>query len=252
MDAQLINNDCLQALPALPEASVDLVFADPPFNLKKTYGDTSDDRPRSEYIEWCGQWMTALHRVLKPSGSLYLMTIQKDIWIFQQHLESMGMLFRNIIAWKNSSMPVKNRYCINYQPILYFTMSDKYTFNHDAEKHMSNAAMPWGRTNKGNLMIDQWSDIPFISGGCMASKEAILKPGSKAKAHPCQMPIALAERAIKFSSNEGDTVLDPFMGSGTTGVAAMRNKRKFVGIEQVEDFYKLSEKRIKELELPIL
>lgn len=252
MDANLIHADCLKALPGLLNSSVDLVFADPPFNLKKEYGDTSDDRPRSDYIDWCRQWMTELHRVLKPTGSLYIMTIQKDIWIFQQHLEQLGMLFRNIIAWKNSSMPVKNRYCINYQPILYFTVSDKYTFHHDAEKHISNAALPWGRKNKGNLMIDQWSDIPFISGGCMASKEAILKTDSKAKAHPCQMPIALAERVIKFSSNEGDTVLDPFMGSGTTGVAAVRNNRKFIGMEHVEEFYRLSEKRLNTIDLPIL
>ena len=93
------------------------------------------------------------------------MTIQSDIWIFQEYLESRGLLFRNLIAWKNSSLPVKNRYCIHYQPILFFAKSDKYTFNHKYESRKSPSKLPGNKINNGNLMIDWWDDIPFVSGG---------------------------------------------------------------------------------------
>jgi len=243
-DVQIRCGDILEVARSITAGSVDLVFADPPFNLGKEYSHTDDDLGRNEYIEWTRSWLRACANLLKNTGSVYVMTIQKDIWIYQQLLEEMGFLFRNIIAWKNSSMPIKNRYCINYQPIIYFTKTDEYTFNCKAESHISNAALPWGRKNKGNLMIDQWNDIPYVSGGCMAAKEAIFESGTKKKAHPCQMPVRLAERVVKFSSNPGDLVLDPFVGSGTTAEACLRLGRRFIGVDVSPEYCAIANARL--------
>ena len=234
--------DCIKGLQQIDNDSVDLIFADPPFNLGKKYGNYNDKR--DDYYEWCHDWIGCCRKVLKSTGSIYIMNVQQNIWMIQKSLEDYGFLFRNIIIWKNSSMPVKNRFCINYQPILFYTKSKKYTFHYDAEKHISNAVIPWGRKNKGFRMIDQWNDIPFVPGGCMASKEAILKKDSKAKAHPCQMPIKLIERILKFSTNKNDIVIDPFIGSGTTAVACKKLQRHFIGFEINPEYVKIAKKRL--------
>jgi len=242
---KIICGDCLDVLSKIPPNSVDLIFADPPFNIGIDYGENVNDNLSIEdYMLWITEWINYCHIVLKDTGSIYIMNIQENIWMFQKILNDLGMIFRNTIVWKNSSMPVKNRFCINYQPIVYYVKSKNYTFNHKAENHISRAAMPWSRVNKGNLMIDQWNDIPFISGGCMASKEAILKKGSKTKVHPTQMPLRLADRIIRFSSNEGDVVLDPFVGSGTTAVVAKMLKRNFIGIDISDEFCNISRDRL--------
>lgn len=241
---KLLLGDIFDHFNQIDEGSIDLIIADPPFNLGKKYGKNQDNLKRHEYQDWCYKWLDECIRVLKESGHFYIMNIQDNIGFIQLYLQEKGLNFRNIIAWKNSSMPVKNRYCINYQPILYFTKSKDFTFNYQAENHISKAAIPYGRKNKANLMIDQWSDIPFVSGGCMASKEAIFQPGTKKKAHPCQMPIRLAERMIKFSTKENDIVLDPFFGSGTTAIACLNLNRQFIGIEAEEKYFQLTQERI--------
>lgn len=242
---KIICGDCLNVLREIPPKSVDLIFADPPFNLGIDYHKKVDDNlPIEEYMGWIKEWLTYCHVILKDTGSIYIMNIQENIWMFQKVFYDLGMIFRNTIVWKNSSMPVKNRFCINYQPIIYYVKSKDYTFNHKAESHISGAAMPWSRVNKGNLMIDQWNDIPFISGGCMASKEAILLKNTNKKAHPTQMPLKLAERIIRFSSNEGGVVLDPFVGSGTTAVSAKMWERHFIGIDMSEDFCNIANSRL--------
>lgn len=239
-----IFGDFLEISKDIEEESVDLIFADPPFNVSKKYINFKDNLPRKEYITWTENWLKECYRVLKKTGSIYVMNIQDNIWFTQKTLEELGMSFKNIIVWKNSSMPVKNKFCINYQPIIYFTKTEKYTFNYNAQKHISTAAIPWGKENKGNLMIDQWNDIPFISGGCMASKEAIFENGSKKKAHPCQMPTLLIRRIIEFSSNENETVLDPFAGSFTTAIACLETKRKYICVEKEESYFNLGKDRI--------
>lgn len=171
------------------------------------------------------------------------MNIQENIWIFQTILNEQNLIFKNIITWRNSSMPVKSRYCLNYQPIIFYTKTENYTFNYNAESHPSKAVLPWSRKNKGNLMIDQWNDIPYVSGGCMASGEAILgQEGKKSKAHPCQMPQKLIERIILFSSNPNDKILDPFLGSGVTLLQCRRTGRNGVGFELNPDYKWLIEK----------
>ena len=239
-----ILGDFLEIAKEIDSDSVDLVFADPPFNISKKYTNFEDNLSRKDYITWTDKWLEECFRILKNTGSIYVMNIQENVWFIQKKLEELGMLFRNIIVWKNSSMPVKSRFCINYQPIIFFTKSSKYTFNYDAQKHYSDAVLPWGKKNNGNLMIDYWNDIPFLSGGCIAAKESILIEGTKRKAHVCQLPIALIKRMILFSTNENDIVLDPFAGSFTTAIAALETKRNYICVEKIDEYYDLGKKRI--------
>jgi len=239
-----IFGDFLEVSKEIQDESIDLIFADPPFNVSKKYTSYNDNIPRKEYIFWTEKWLKECNRILKNTGSIYVMNIQDNVWFTQKTLEELGMIFKNVIVWKNSSMPVKNRFCINYQPIVYFTKTNNYTFNFNAQRHISSEVLPWGKQNNGNLMIDQWNDIPFISGGCMASKEAILQKDSKKKAHPCQMPLALIRRIIEFSSNINEVVLDPFSGSFTTAIACLETNRNYICIEKVKEYFDLGKERI--------
>ncbi len=222
---------------------VNLVIVDPPFNLNKEFDTLMS---AEKYKTWCDKWITLCWDMAQDDASFFLMTIQEYVGDMMEFLE-LGGEFRNQIIWFNSSMPVKTRFCIGYQPILWYAADAKdYVFNYGAETRQSNAALPWGRENKAHSIKDIWDDIPFISGGCMAAKEAILAPGSKRKAHSAQMPLALANRMIKYCSNEGDTVFDPFAGSGTTLVSAKRLKRKAIGIERNKDYCDIIVRRLKE------
>lgn len=230
-------------MPTVENESVDLIFSDPPFNLGKDYGIDKDKR--ENYYEWCAEWIKEGFRLLKPTGSFYLMTIQDHLEEMLHEMKKYG-LQQNIIIWKNTSMPLKKKYSVSYQPILFFTKTNKYTYHHDADGQVTTAAIPYGKKPKSFTMKDLWDDIPFIAGGCMASKEAILKSDSKAKYHKAQMPLKLANRMILASSNEGDIVYDMFSGSGTFVVKAKELKRNYVATELNKDY--IDELIIKRLE----
>lgn len=222
-----------------------LVIADPPFNLNKDFDDKWDEL--NDYYYWCGEWIEQCWSRIAfadNAGSFFLMTIQEHVGAMMKHLDQSGD-FKNLIVWFNSSMPVKNRFCIGYQPILWYVSdAENYIFNYGVERRHSKVVLPWGRENKAHSIKDIWDDIPFVSAGCMAAKEAILSPGTKKKAHSAQMPIKLAERMIKYCSNEGDLVLDPFAGSGTTLVAARDLGRKAIGIEKKKKYCDLIIERL--------
>lgn len=235
----LINGDCLEELPSFK--NIDLIFADPPFNLGKEF-----DVPMTneEYYSWCEKWINLCWDVLSQHGSFLLMTIQEHSGAMMEIMRKRGC-FRNLIVWRNSSMPIKNRFCLAYQPILYYVKDIKnYTFNYGQEQRHSTAAIPWGRENNAHSLTDIWDDIPFVSGGCMASREAIMAPGTKKKLHSAQMPTKLSDRIIKYCSNEEETVLDPFAGSGTTLVSARSLNRIGIGIEKNDEYCKLIKDRI--------
>lgn len=232
---------CDDVLPVLQEKAT-LIIADPPFNLNKEF-----DTPMTseQYYAWCDSWISQCWQATTDNGSFFLMNIQEHIGEMMMSMKKHGT-FRNQIIWFNSTMPVKNRFCIGYQPIIWYVKNIKdYIFNYGSEKRVSTAALPWGKKNHAHSLKDIWDDIPFISGGCMASKEAVLAQGTKKKAHPAQMPLHLAERMIQYCSNEGDLVVDPFAGSGTTLLSALALNRKCVGIEANKEYCDLIVSRLK-------
>lgn len=244
---KIICGDCLDVMQGMPDECVDLVFADPPFNVGKAYQDSRDN-----YREWCAEWIAECFRVLKPAGSFYLMTIEKHL---QDKYAEMGKhgAFISQVIWKHASpLAGERRFAFNYQPIIIYGKTDEYLFNPKAQMLLNTIlvtrkvakAKPELTTGYMGRVGNIW-DIGYIGGGCMAPREAILADDSKKKAHPCQMPIALAERAILFSTNELGVVLDPFMGSGTTAIAAIRAGRHWIGIELEERFCEIARQRVR-------
>lgn len=246
---KIVYCDCIEFLKSLPDGCIDLIFADPPFNYGKNYGLGNNDL-KNNYYDWCEEWISECFRVLADTGSFYLMSAYNRIARIQITMEKFG-IHRNTIIWRRSYPPMKRKYVIKHQPILFFTKSNHYIFNRYAEEYHYDArdAMAKRGTEKFQ-MPDVWEDIKYISGGCCRSKESILGNHGKSKAHPCQMPEKLADRIIKFSSNPGDIVFDPFMGSGTTAVVAERLKRRWIGCEINKEYITLSYRRLGREHIP--
>jgi len=242
---KIYNEDCLTTLSRLPDECLDMVFADPPFNVGKKYNGYKDQK--ENYFEWQEQWISEVFRCLKPTGTFYLMTIDRNL---PETLHSMSKygLFVNLIKWQNvSASHNKRSFWMSSQPIAMYAKTDDYIFNTYAETRETFKAWDKKRAErmKGQL-LDQWDDIPLVYAGSIIHKEAILKPGTKQKAHLAQMPEHLPGRAIKFSTNENGLVYDPFMGSGTTAMAAIKLNRNYLGSEISPEYYNLINERITE------
>lgn len=237
----LYEGDCLEIMRALPSESIDMIFADPPFNIGKRYGGKSNTDHRSDYYEWCAAWITEGFRLLKPTGTFYLMTIARHVFRMGTEMEKHGV-FINKVEWRHASAAHNKRsFWSSTQSILVFGKTDKYKFNTYAQRWESKWRR-WGgySTKPQGQLLDYWDDIPFVYAGAIFHPEAIIRPGTRAKVHPTQMPINLVARCIMFSTNEGDIVLDPFSGSGTTGVACIQLGRRFIGIEREKEYVELT------------
>lgn len=249
-DCQILRGDSLQLLERLPEESVDVVFADPPYNLSNggftcqagravSVDKGAWDRSRGieEDFEFHRQWISLCRRVLKPNGTIWISGTYHSIYACGFAVQVLGMHILNDICWykPNASPNLSCRYfTASHETILWArkTREGKHTFNYDA---MRNSDFP--------------GDIIKVPGKQMRSVWAVtapLKEEKKHGRHPTQKPMALLERIILASTNAGDLVLDPFMGSGTTGVAALKHGRRFAGIEREPEFFDLAERRLKD------
>ena len=247
----IIEGDCLEALSRLPSASVDLVFADPPYNLQLkgdlTRPDTSrvdavtDDWDKFDsfaaYDAFTRAWLNEARRVLKPTGTLWVIGSYHNIFRVGTALQDIGFWVLNDIIWRKANpMPnFKGTRFTNAHETLIWAARDEdatgYTFNYRAMKTL----------NDDLQMRSDWiSDwvLPICSGGERLKSEA----GDKL--HPTQKPESLLHRVLLASSNPGDVVLDPFFGTGTTGPMAKRLGRHFVGIEADANYAAAARKRI--------
>lgn len=241
---KIYNEDCLETMAKMPDETVDLVFADPPFNIGKKYKGYNDKK--DDYYEWQEQWIKECFRILKPTGTFYLMTIDRNLPNTLHSMSKYG-IFVNLIKWHNvSASHNKRAFWMGSQPIAMYVKSENYVFNTYAETRETFKAWDKKRAErmKGQL-LDYWDDIPLVYAGSIVHKEAILKPGTKQKAHLAQMPEMLPGRAMRFSTNEGMLVYDPFMGSGTTARAAIKLKRNWIGSDVSKEYVELSNNVIK-------
>ncbi len=255
---QIISGDSIKVLNEGPEGWVDLIFADPPFNIGYLY-DGYDDRQKTEdYLNFSRDWMKAVYRSLKPTGSFYLAIGDEyaaDLCVIARR--ELGFTMRNWIIWHYTfGQQPKMKFARSHTHILYFTKDEKqFTFNADQIRVASARQTTYGdsRANpKGKLPDDVWylrpqeTPEPFfgsegdtwnVSRVCGTFKE-------REGWHGCQMPIGVLNRVISASSNPGDIVLDPFNGSGTTTVAAALLGRSYVGIDQSEDYVAFARTRL--------
>jgi modification methylase len=242
---QVLLSDCLEALEKLPAESVDMIFADPPYNLqlqKELYRpnntrvngvDDSWDQfaDFAEYDEFTRAWLIASRRVLKPTGTLWVIGTYHNIHRVGSIMQDLGFWTLNSVVWiKTNPMPnFRGVRFTNAHETLLWVQKERgasYTFNHHAMKSL----------NDDKQMRSDWV-LPVCSGG-----ERIKLNGEKA--HSTQKPESLLYRVLMASTNPGDVVLDPFFGTGTTGVVAKRLHRHWIGIERDDGYVKLAKQRI--------
>lgn len=242
---QIIHGDCIEVLAALPENSVDLIFADPPYNLQLskalyrpnlTKVDAVDDgwdkfSDFKSYDEFTRGWLSATQRVLKDTGTIWVIGTYHNIYRVGSILQDLGFWILNDILWlKNNPMPnFRGVRFTNAHETMIWAQKKKgarYTFNHKSMKAL----------NDDLQMRSDWT-LPLVTG-----KNRIRANGTKA--HSTQKPEALLYRVIMSASNPGDVVLDPFFGSGTTGAVAKKLGRTWIGIERDKKYIKVAQKRI--------
>ncbi|CAN5482496.1 hypothetical protein BH09PLA1_BH09PLA1_02010 [soil metagenome] len=260
----ITQGDSIQLLNSQPEAWVDLVFADPPFNIGYLYHGYDDQKDVKEYVDWSETWMRAVYRALKPTGSFYL-AIGDEFAADLCHIarRKIGFHMRNWIIWHYTfGQQTKKMFAKSHTHILYFTKEKpdsgmgNMTFNADAIRVASARQTTYGdnRANpKGKLPDDTWFLRPqeaaphayFEPGGDVWNESRVCGTFKEREGwHGCQMPIGVLNRIILASSNPGDIVLDPFNGSGTTVVSAAMNKRQYVGIDQSAEYVDYARKRL--------
>jgi site-specific DNA-methyltransferase (adenine-specific) len=240
---QIVRGDLLEVLPQWPEGCVDLVFADPPFNIRYQYDKYRDDLAPEAYLEWTGQWVDACLRVLKPTGTLWI-AIGDEYAAEVRVLMRPRALLRNWVIWRYTfGQSCKAKFNRSHAHLFYFVKDPKrFTFNDRAVRIKSDRQLKYNdrRANpKGKLPDDVWT----FSRVCGTFRERV-------GWHPCQMPVALLDRIVLACSKPGDLVLDPFAGSGTTLVSAARQGRRWVGVELSEEYAARAEERL--LEKPLL
>lgn len=229
-----INGDAIQILKSFPDESVDLICTDPPYNLGKDYGNNIDWKQWHEYEKFTIEWVNESKRVLKDTGSVYIFMGVKFISKLFLILQKSGLHFNGWITWHyTQGMGRTKGFSPRHEDALYFTKSDDYTFNID------NIRIPQKYfRERNNMKAANPGDVWEFSHVHYSNPERI--------EHPTQKPEALIKRIILASSNEGDIVIDPFVGSGTTCVVSNLLKRKWIGIDINPEYIKMSENRIRQ------
>jgi len=230
----LFNGDCMEILPYVRDATVDTVFADPPFNLAKKYGaKVNDDLADMDYIEWCKRWLDHCKRVLKPGGALFVYNLPKWNVIIGNYLAGQGMVFRHWIAVNvKLSLPIPGRLYPSHYSLLYVTKGMPKTFRKVRTpivtcRHCGGEIRDYGghrnaMNPKGVNLTDVWDDIPPVRHWKFKSRKRTTN----------QLSTKLLDRVIQISTREDDVVLDPFGGSGTTYDVCERRRRRWIGIER--------------------
>jgi len=242
---KIIYADALEALKTLPDNSVDLIFADPPYNIGKNFnGKIEKWETEESYLEWCYEWLDLCVQKLKPNGSFYVMTATQFMPYFDIHLrKKLTILSRLVWSYDSSGVQAKKYYGSMYEPIL-FCVKDKnnYIFN-------TNDILVEAKTGAKRKLIDYRKSIPTVYNsekvpGNVWEFSRVRYRMDEYENHPTQKPIALLERIIKASSNEGDLVLDPFSGTFTTCFVAKELGRNSIGIELQDEYVKIGLRRL--------
>lgn len=244
----IYNGDAIQVLESkIEDKSVDLIFVDPPYNIGKDFNGRKDKwNTDQEYLDWCYRWINLCLRKLKVNGSFYVMTSTQFIPYFDLFLrDKISVLSRIIWSYDSSGVQAKNYFGSMYEPILFCVKDSKnYTFN-------SEDILVEAKTGAKRKLIDYRKNPPQPYNtkkvpGNVWDFPRVRYRMAEYENHPTQKPIALLERIIKASSNEGDIVLDPFSGTFTTSFVAKSLNRKSIGIEIDEDFTKIGVRRVLE------
>ncbi len=239
---QILLGDCLEQLKTIENNSIDVCFADPPFNLDKKYASYRDQLSLDVYIDWCELWLKELVRVTKPTGSILVHNIPRWLTYYSAILNKYAH-FRHWIAWDAMSTPVGKTLLPAHYGILFYSKEEKGTKFYEVRaphkrcRECGAYLKDYGGKKDqmhpfGYLVSDVWTDIHRI------------RHSSRRDEHPCQLPIHLLERLILMTTDVGDTVLDPFLGTGTTAIAAKKLQRNYIGIELDPDYVQIAGEKL--------
>lgn len=242
---RIVHGDVLEVLETLPDHSVDLIFADPPYNIGKQFGAFRDVWESDEaYAAWSQSWLDLCVKKLSPTGSLYVMASTQSMPYLDLHMRSrVSVLSRIVWHYDSSGVQAKQYYGSLYEPILHAVVNRKnYTFNADAIRVEA-------KTGAKRKLIDYRKDVPTPYSTTKVPGNVWYFPRvryrmSEYEEHPSQKPEALLERIIIASSNPGDLVLDPFSGTFTTSAVAQRLNRRSIGIEAERDYVAIGLRRL--------
>ena len=243
---KIIHGNSIKILKKLPKNSIDVVFADPPYNLqiskslyrpdnssvKGVMEDWDKFESLKHYDKFTTDWINAIRSVLKPNGTFWVIGSYHNVYRLGYILQNLGFWILNDIIWRKTN-PMPNfrgkRFTNAHETLIWAAKSSnsKYTFNYEAMKSLN-----------GDLQMRSDWVLPICTGN------ERLKDNEGKKLHPTQKPESLLNRIIMASSNIGDTILDPFFGTGTTGVVAKRLNRNFIGIDDNLSYIKEAKKRI--------
>jgi modification methylase len=247
---RVLVGECLRQLAKLPDMSVDLIFADPPYNLQLdgdllrpnntvvdgVHQDWDRFQSFADYDRFTHSWLSECRRVLKPNGAIWVIGSYHNIFRIGTTLQDLGYWIQNDVIWRKTN-PMPNfrgkRFTNAHETLIWAgrTPKSKVTFNYEALKAF----------NDDLQMRSDWL-IPICAG------PERLKDGDGRKAHPTQKPEALLYRVLLATTNPGDVVLDPFFGTGTTGAVAAKLGRKWIGIERDSDYARAARKRISKVQ----
>ena len=243
LTSDIIVGDCISEMRKIPDGSFKMVFADPPFNLDKRYDNVNDSLHESDYISWCEEWIKEIVRVTMDDGAIFLHNIPKWLIVYANFLNKKA-IFKHWISWDAPTSPMGKSLQPSHYGILYYAKTSLHKMHEIRQQHKrcrvkkcSTLLKDYGGKKDtihpfGPLVSDVWTDIHRHKHACYLDE------------HPCQLPVHLLERLILMTTNENDLILDPFFGTGTTGVAAKRLGRFYLGIDKSEKYVNLCKKRI--------
>jgi site-specific DNA-methyltransferase (adenine-specific) len=247
---KIFNEDALSGLSRIPNGTVDLILTDPPYNLGKDYGNASDQRSNDRYLEWTEEWVKLAIPKLKPNGSLYIfLTWRYSPEIFVMLKKHMTMM--NEIIWDRRvpSMGGSTRsYTSVHDTIGFFVNRKDYYFDLDAIRIPYDAETKKARS-RSIFEGAKWLELGYNPKDLWSVSRLHREHPERAD-HPTQKPLEIIERMVKASCPPGGLILDPFLGSGTTAVAAKRCGRNFVGFELNPAYCEIIEKRIFAIDNP--
>lgn len=246
LKSSIINGDCIEGMRGLEEGAFNLIVADPPYNLNKNFGAWKETERKGEWREWTREWLEEAKRVLSEEGNIFVYGIHHHMCWVQCMMLEMGLTYRRQIIWHyENGFAGYGKRSLNatYEPLLWFSKSDRYIYTPIREPYKSQERLKhkiikngkvWQPNPDGRMVGDIWS-FPTLAGRRFQDEKVD---------HPTQKPLSISRRLVKHFSNPDDTVLVPFVGSGSECVAAVMEGRGYLGFELNPDYVEIARDRI--------
>ena len=245
-EEKIIVGDCIEGMNAMPADRFNLIIADPPYNLNKDFGIWKECEKRGEWKEWAREWLSAAYRVLSNQGNIFVYGIHHHQCWIQCIMYELGFVYRRQLIWYyENGFAGYGKRSLNacYEPVLWFSKSRKYIFHELREPYKSQERLKhkitkngkvWTPNPGGRMVGDVWQ-FPVLAGRRFRDEKVD---------HPTQKPLSISRRMVKHFSNPGDTVLVPFVGSGSECVAATMEHRGYIGFELNPDYVLIARDRV--------